>query len=133
MFNPYLTPVTLLPWDEEEFIEEIRRAPKCYFKDLPVKLSRSSLVKLYSKFFKSPHFHPWFHKKRDLGLAKLTRAVHKAIKRINFPQLLQGESVKNGKKMYREILRMLKVNQDNPEIKHTLNYHLKIVKDALPL
>jgi hypothetical protein len=133
LFNPYLTPVSLLPWDEKEFLEEIQRAPKAYFKDLPPKLSRSSLVKLYSKFFKSPHFHPWFHKKRDLGQAKLRRAVHKVIKRINFPQLLRGESVKNGKKMYREILRMLKVNQDNPEIKHTLNYHLKIVKDALPI
>jgi len=35
--------------------------------------------------------------------------------------------------MYREILRMLKINQENSEVKHMLNCHLKVVAAALPI
>jgi len=70
-WNPYLNPPSLKTFEKESFLNIIRDIPKSFLNDIPLRMStlptgkRSILVKLYSKFLKSPHFPSWFNKKRD--------------------------------------------------------------------
>jgi len=130
-FNLYLNPVTLLHFSEEEFLDDIRNAPKDYFKDLPVKGTRSDVVKLYSKFLRSPHFQPWFYSKREQAQAKLTKVLDKWIMCVHFQDLIKGQTISNGLKMYREIKRRIKLSQDSKELKNILIYHSIMIKRAI--
>jgi len=141
-FNPYLNIVDVPAWDEDLFLEDIRRAPKGYFKGLPLRATsvagstRASLLKLYSKFFTSPHFYPWFHRKREIAKARIKAAVIVAIQRINLSQLIDGQTISNGAKMYHAIKRWLK-QENNAKTKNFDLYaillnHLKIVTNAIP-
>jgi len=131
-FNPYLSSVTLLPFSEEEFLDEIRKAPKDYFKNLPVKGKRANVVKLYSKFLRSPHFQPWFYSKREQAQARLTQALERKVSCVHFQDLVRGQTISNGVKMYREIKRKIKLNQHSKELKAILINHLSILKRAIP-
>jgi hypothetical protein len=131
-FNPYLNLITLRSFSENAFLEEVRQAPKDYFKNLPLKGKRMSLLKLYSRFLKSPHFGPWFHRKQAIAKAKLTKEVNAAITRVTLENLIEGQSIDNGKIMLREIKHRIKLNQDNLKLKKILVYHLKLVERAIP-
>jgi len=129
-FNLYLNPVTLLHFSEEDFLDEIRKAPKDYFKDLPVKGTRSDVVKLYSRFLRSPHFQPWFYSKREEAQAKLNHVLDKWVTSVNFEDLIKGQTMSNRMKMYREIERRIKLNQDSRELKKSLMNHINLIKCA---
>jgi len=127
-FNLYLNPVTLLHFSEEEFLNEIRKAPKDYFQDLPVKGTRSDVVKLYSKFLRSPHFQPWFYNKREQAQTKLNQVLDKWVISVNFQDLIQGQTISNWMRMCREIKRRIKLNQDSKELKKILINHINLIK-----
>jgi len=130
-FNPYLNGVTLFPFRENEFLEEIRRAPKDYFKNIPFKGGRASVVKLYAKFLRSPHFQPWFYRKRKLAQARLTKALNRQVMHVQFKKLMKVSTRRSWIAMYGAIKLRIKLNQDNVELKTIMVQHLNMVKRAI--
>ena len=97
----------------------IRDIPKSFLNEIPLRAStlptgkRSVLVKLYSKFLKSPHFPSWFNKKRERAKRKCDKIIHKMIRKVKFERLVEGKPVREGIQMYQTIHRHMNNNNQS--------------------
>eukprot|EP01083_Nonionella_stella_P228874 810764_1 len=141
-WNPYLNPPNIKNFEKDAFLNTIRDIPKTFLNEIPVRMSalptgkRSTLVKLYSKFLKSPHFPSWFNKKRERAKRRCDKIIHKMIRKIKFERLVEGKPVREGIKMYQTIHRHMNNNNQSAKPKAELNdvliRHRAVLRSALP-
>ena len=119
LWNPYLNPPNLKNFEKESFLNIIKEIPKSFLNYIPLRTSslptgkRSTLVKLYTKFLKSPHFPSWFNKKRERAKRKCDKITRQMIRKIKFERMVEGKPVREGIEMYQCIHRLMNNNNQS--------------------
>merc|ERR1711933_626320 len=142
LWNPYLNPPNLKTFQKDVFLNIIKEIPKSFLNDIPLRMSslptgkRSILVKLYTKFLKSPHFPSWFNKKRERAKRKCDKIIRQMIRKIKFERMVEGKPVREGIEMYQCIHRHMNNNNQSAKPKVDLNdvliRHRAVLRSALP-
>lgn len=89
--NPYLFGLRFPRFEEDKFLDKISEVPKEDIKKhFCFKTStKTSLIDLYRKFFRSPHFLPWFNMRKEESRRSVDTRVLSLILEVDDTELLE--------------------------------------------
>ena len=95
IFNPFLHPPILPIFNEKSFLEEIESSSSSKFVLLyDSGLELRTLVELYSRFFRSPHFYPWFNRSLDEARYNLEKRIETLIRFVDMKALMNAMPIR---------------------------------------
>eukprot|EP00455_Lapot_gusevi_P045632 TRINITY_DN5869_c0_g1_i6.p1 TRINITY_DN5869_c0_g1~~TRINITY_DN5869_c0_g1_i6.p1 ORF type:complete len:394 (-),score=69.54 TRINITY_DN5869_c0_g1_i6:63-1118(-) len=136
--NPYLYPPVLPPFREQEFLDEISSRENLQLLKFNDQRA-ASITKLYQRFFRAPHFYPWFNSCREQAQLTVDRRIERMIKKTDMRALMDGMRVRQAVQMYEivhhHIQKYAVLESPTPfqiELTEILKSHRQTIYNALP-